>query len=156
MGPVLKRTGFKPKPRPARQWTAKEPPGPRTPVVVPVVDAPIAPQPKDTPVRSEAYRRYVAALPCWLCGVHGHSQAAHGDEGKGMALKSSDLTCFPLCEPNNGLCGCHYTVGSTGTLTRSERRALETKAAMDTQAALVNMAVGDPALCAVLVKVGLL
>lgn len=48
MGPVLKRGTFKrPPPRPAKAWTADELPGARVPVVVPVVDAPISPQPKD-------------------------------------------------------------------------------------------------------------
>ena len=46
-----------------------------------------APIPKAAPVRSEAYRRAVATLPCAICGVHGYSQAAHGSEGKGMGIK---------------------------------------------------------------------
>ena len=42
---------------------------------------------KAHPVRNEAYRRAVASLPCAICGVPGYSQAAHGSEGKGMAMK---------------------------------------------------------------------
>ncbi len=53
--------------------------------------------PKDPPLRSEPYRRYVASLPCAHCGRAGPSQCAHADEGKGLSLKASDRTCFPLC-----------------------------------------------------------
>ena len=44
-----------------------------------------APIPKAAPVRSEAYRRAVASLPCIACGIQGYSQAAHlPPEAKGM------------------------------------------------------------------------
>ena len=46
-----------------------------------------APIPKAAPVRSEPYRRAVATLPCAICGVHGYSQAAHANQGKGMGMK---------------------------------------------------------------------
>ena len=42
---------------------------------------------KSTPLRSEAYRRAVAAMPCIHCGIAGHSQHAHANEGKGMGIK---------------------------------------------------------------------
>ncbi|WP_258304996.1 hypothetical protein, partial [Escherichia coli] len=42
-----------------------------------------APVAKEAPVRSEPYRRAVASLPCVICGVHGYSQAAHANTGKG-------------------------------------------------------------------------
>lgn len=92
---------------------------------------------KDKPLRSEAYRRLVAALPCWMCHIEGHSQAAHADKGKGLSLKADDRTCFPACGPHDGLVGCHYTIGSTGTLTRDERRALEEQASQETRAAIL-------------------
>ena len=41
--------------------------------------------PKSKPVRSAAYRRIVASLPCCICGVPGQSQAAHGS-GAGTAV----------------------------------------------------------------------
>jgi hypothetical protein len=152
----VKSAGFKRRAPRVKFWTADELPGARLPVVVPAVDAPIAPQPKDEPVRSEAYRRAVAALPCWRCGVAGRSQAAHGDEGKGMGIKSSDLTCWPACGPFGGLPGCHYVVGTSGLFTREYRRDMERRAAAETQLELILQAVCDPALRAVLVKVGLL
>ncbi len=62
--------------------------------------------PKSQPVRSEAYRRVVASLPCFACGIQGHSQAAHlPPEGKG--LKQCDLLTFPLCCVRVGIPGCH-------------------------------------------------
>ena len=65
-----------------------------------------APIPKAAPVRSEAYRRAVASLPCIACGIQGYSQAAHlPPEAKGM--KQSDLLTFPLCCTRVGIPGCH-------------------------------------------------
>ena len=42
----------------------------------PVASAPAAQVAKAAPVRSEAYRRAVASLPCIACGIQGYSQAA--------------------------------------------------------------------------------
>lgn len=62
--------------------------------------------PKESPVRSEAYRRLVAALPCRYCGIHGLSQAAHvPPDGKG--IKQDDRQIFPLCCDRPGVQGCH-------------------------------------------------
>lgn len=61
---------------------------------------------KTKPVRSEAYRRRVAALPCIRCGIGGYSQAAHGP-ALGRGIKASDKGCFPLCCDRPGIVGCH-------------------------------------------------
>ena len=53
----------------------------------PVASAPAAQVHKAAPVRSEAYRRAVASLPCINCGVPGHSQCAHSNSGKGAGIK---------------------------------------------------------------------
>ncbi len=72
----------------------------------PVNNAPAARVEKSAPVRSEAYRRAVASLPCVACGIPGYSQAAHlPPEAKG--LKQSDLLAFPLCCARIGVPGCH-------------------------------------------------
>ena len=92
--------------------------------------------PKERPYRSEAYRRLVAALPCAHCKRPGPSQCAHGDEGKGMAIKASDLTCFPLCADTPGRQGCHSLIGASGKFTRDQRRALETTYAAATRQTL--------------------
>lgn len=91
---------------------------------------------KDAPLRSEAYRRLVAAMPCWYCGIEGHSQAAHADQGKGLGIKSDDRTCYPACGPHDGVEGCHHLIGTSGTYSREERRALEERAGIETRAAI--------------------
>lgn len=89
--------------------------------------------PKKPPVRDEAYRRLVAAMDCAHCGRAGPSQCAHGDEGKGMALKACDLTCWPACADSPGRVGCHTLLGATGMFTRDMRRHLEAKYAAATR-----------------------
>lgn len=124
---------------------------------VPAPSAPVFVQtPKDEPVRSEPYRRAVAALPCFRCGIHGLSQAAHADEGKGLAIKACDLTCYPLCGTRLGEPGCHWLVGTSGRINRGERRGLELRGKEATQATLIAQADGNAVLRAVLVKVGLI
>ena len=89
---------------------------------------------KEAPVRSEPYRRLVAAMPCIHCGYGGPSQAAHADQGKGSHIKSDDRTCYPACAPRVGDIGCHALIGSTGTYTRDARRELEAEYAARTRA----------------------
>lgn len=115
---------------------------------------------KDNPLRSEDYRRYVAALPCWLCHIEGWSQAAHADQGKGAMLKTDDRTCFPACGPHPvaGMIdpGCHHLIGSTGRLGRDERRALELRAGAETQQALRDRAATDTVLRTLLIRIGVM
>lgn len=66
-----------------------------------------APVAKDARLHSEKYRRAVASLPCAACGIYGYSQHAHGNEGKGMGLKTDDRTGVPLCCARPGEEGCH-------------------------------------------------
>ena len=89
--------------------------------------------PKSKPVRSEAYRRAVASLPCVICGIAGQSQAAHGSGAgtavcKGMGLKSCDLTCFPACALR-----CHPALDQGALFTKAARHQLEPVWAADTQ-----------------------
>lgn len=72
-----------------------------------MVVAPAEPVEKDNPLRSEAYRRLVAAMPCANCGRVGHSQHAHENYGKGKSLKVDDRRAMPLCADDYGLLGCH-------------------------------------------------
>jgi hypothetical protein len=83
--------------------------------------------PKANIVRSESYRRWVASLPCIACGYEGASQAAHANFGKGLGMKTSDLTCFPLCGPHGYHQGCHVVHDQCIGMTRDERRELEAK-----------------------------
>jgi hypothetical protein len=63
--------------------------------------------PKENPVRSEAYRRLVAAFPCASCGLEGPSQAAHPNANKAKGMKADDRLCFALCADQPGRVGCH-------------------------------------------------
>jgi len=80
---------------------------------------------KSRPLRSKAYRKYVSEHDCFGCGVSGYSQCAHEEQGKGMALKSDDLTAFPLCCSRPGIVGCHYEHTMLVGMTRDDRRELE-------------------------------
>lgn len=61
-------------------------------------------RPKETIIRSEPYRRLVAALPCIHCQWTAPSQAAHENAGKGQRMKVCDTKCFPLCSVNGRDC----------------------------------------------------
>jgi hypothetical protein len=126
-------------------------PGTGRGVMVPSTDTVVA-KPKDDPVRCEAYLRYVAAMPCWLCGAVSRSQAAHADEGKGLGIKAGDDRTFPLCADQPGKSGCHHAMGTAGTYTRDVRRRMERQAVAFTQHALIERAASDPVLRAVLVR----
>lgn len=82
--------------------------------------------------RSEPLRRLVANLPCQRCGVHGETQAAHGNEGKGKAIKVSDARSAALCR-----C-CHREIDQGAGLTRYERRAEMDRAIVLTLVALIE------------------
>lgn len=133
MGRVMRRTGFK-----------RERP-PRTPPPVyalvrqcaaPRVEADPRPAPKAGTCRSERYRRLVAAMPCIRCGIHGHSQAAHPNTGKGAGMKAEDALCFPLCADRPGVRGCHSLFDQGGLYTREERRQIEPQWSARTAAAI--------------------
>ena len=110
--------------------------------------------PKVPKVRSEPYRRYVASLPCYRCGIHGYSQAAHAEEGKGMGLKTDDMTCYPLCGARIGEIGCHEFVGRM--MTRDFRRGFEIGGAGWAQNELIRQSQEDKKLRELLMKLGIL
>ena len=91
---------------------------------------------KDVSVRSEAYRRLVAALPCICCGFHGHSQAAHPNTGKGAGTKTDDRLCFPLCTETPGRQGCHSKFDAGALFTKQERRQIESEWSAATRQAI--------------------
>lgn len=138
----MKRSGFKPKapaPRPVKTLKTYTP-NPRAAAVA-VADTRarmVVTVPKAQPLRDESYRRWVASLPCAHCGIEGYSQAAHGDAGKGMGIKSSDDTCYPACGPRPSLFGidpgCHWLIGTSGNIKREDRRMLEQQYAEETRA----------------------
>jgi hypothetical protein len=112
------------------------------------------------PVRSEAYRRYVAQLACRNCGVEQHSQAAHPNSlasGASGAKKASDILVFPLCtEAANA---CHKRFDSYILCTKKEMPFLEIQWTASTQYELIRLSQESGAsaakLRALLVKLGL-
>lgn len=153
----MKRTGFKPR---APRREARDPDRVRSmPTVTPgafrmpepVNNAPAARVEKSAPVRSEAYRRAVASLPCINCGVPGHSQCAHSNSGKGAGIKASDLDSFPLCTVHPGadgrlVQGCHENFDQGALFTKAVRRELEPVWAADTQRRILAMGLWPKAL----------
>ena len=142
---MMRRTGFRSRapsseprdPDRLRSMPAVTPGAFRAPE--PVASAPAAQVEKSAPVRSEAYRRAVASLPCAICGIFGYSQAAHANQGKGMGLKACDLTCFPACGPRPGIQGCHAALDQGALFTKAVRRELEPVWAADTQRRILAM-----------------
>ena len=92
--------------KPARVYPAPIPQHLRRTAVMAPRDA-VASIPKAEPVRIEAYRRLVAALPCAACGIEGRSQHAHTNGGKAKGMKNCDLDAMPLCADGPGRVGCH-------------------------------------------------
>lgn len=88
---------------------------------------------KDEPIRSKAYLRLVAQLPCKHCGIWGYSQAAHANTGKGMAFKACDLQTFPLCADRPGQRGCHSQFDQGALFGKEARRLIEPAWVADTQ-----------------------
>ncbi len=146
----MKRSTFK-RPVLVRQRSVPTP-GTGRGVIVRAVDTVVAAPKEDVP-RCEEYLRYVASLPCWLCGAVGRSQAAHSDEGKGLGIKAGDDRTFPLCADQPGQPGCHHAMGTAGTYTRDVRRRMERQAVAFTQNALIERSASDPVLLVVLIKV---
>ena len=146
----LKRTSLRP--RAPRSEQQRDPDRLRSvPTVTPgafrapqPVGAPVAPIEKDNPVRSEAYRRAVASLPCAICGVPGYSQCAHSNSGKGAGIKASDLDSFPLCTVHpvaDGrlVQGCHERFDQGALFSKLVRRELEPVWIADTQRKIYSM-----------------
>ena len=76
-------------------------------VAMAVCTAAVAAVRKEQPLRSESYRRVVAAMPCAWCSIAGYSQHAHENEGKDARLKVDDRRAMPLCCARPGVEGCH-------------------------------------------------
>lgn len=92
--------------------------------------------PKDAPVRSEEYRRLVAAYPCSACFVPNYSQCAHSnssEDGKGLGIKSGDLATAPLCCDRPGIVGCHTLWDRGLLLTKATRPIVFAGWVADTQ-----------------------
>lgn len=93
-------------------------------------------QPKTKAIRSEPYRRLVAAMPCKACGIQGYSQAAHlPPDGKGV--KQDDRLIFALCCDRPGKEGCHPQFDQYRMFKREVVMTVGMAWAMDTMRALM-------------------
>lgn len=98
--------------------------------------------PKSVLVRSEPYRRLVAALPCANCGIHGYSQAAHPPPS-GKGIKQTDLDCVPLCCVHPGpdgqlVTGCHSDLDQYRLLPKDDIPAMMAYWKEDTQRKIIR------------------
>ncbi len=97
-----------------------------------------APVPKDEPIQDERYMAVVRKMRCFRCHIEGYTQFCHSDEGKGLSIKSDCRYGWPGCGPHpihDGSIdpGCHWFVGTSGKLSRAERRAFEACASAETR-----------------------
>jgi hypothetical protein len=143
---MLKRTGFKRKAWPVREEKAERIKPVLAPLTRPARYASPSNDltftaPKENALQHEGYMAVVRKLPCARCGVIGFSQFCHSDEGKGMGIKTDCRRGWPGCGPHGDTMGCHYLLGSTGTMSRDERRRLEDEYAAKARAEIVRLGV---------------
>ena len=151
----MKRTGFKSQKAPEKSQQDREQRlmqraqaaikivATRAAVIAPVSSAPAPAVLKAKPWRSEAYRRAVASLPCICCGVHGYSQAAHANTGKGAGTKTHDYMTFPLCCDRPGVRGCHSRFDQGAMFDKQARQLIEPAWWSDTRRRLLAMGLVD-------------
>lgn len=94
--------------------------------------------PKEDAVRSEPYRRLVAALPCINCGKQGRSQAAHPPP-TGKGIKEDDRECFPLCCDGPRYRGCHPKFDASELVPRAQMRQQAQEWGIQTRAQITAM-----------------
>jgi hypothetical protein len=92
-------------------------------------------RPKQNAVRSEAYRRLVASMPCKACGIQDYSQAAHTHQG-GKGIKADDRDTFALCCPREGVEGCHADFDQYRMFPKHTARIVGAAWAADTRRAI--------------------
>jgi hypothetical protein len=85
--------------------------------------------PKRNYKRDEKFRRWIAQFPCFVCGIHLKSQAAHLETG-GRGIKTHDKYCVSLCHSkydHNGnlVDGCHTEYDQYKSPLREMKEALK-------------------------------
>lgn len=133
---MLRRTGFK---RPEYQRPA---PGPLTPVtrgVVVMCTGMALASPKENVLHSSIYEARVRKLACRRCGIPNFSQFCHSDEGKGTGIKTDVRRGWAGCGQREGIPGCHWVIGTSGTIPREEKRRLEDEYAASTRAEILRL-----------------
>lgn len=142
-GSPMKRTPFK-RAAPAPHVKPERVPPPLIRPPAWRIGAVVSPHPrpaveKDNAIQSEAYMAAVRKLPCARCGIVGFTQFCHADEGKGQGMKTDCRRGWPGCGPHGDTMGCHYLVGSTGKLGKTQRRITEDAYGRQTRALIRAM-----------------
>lgn len=109
----MRRTSFKPRTVERRPVTPT--PIQRAGVVRMVADEVVASL-KERTYRSDAWLAAVRKLCCMRCFKEGATQAAHRNQGKGMAIKADDCLVAALCVD------CHAEIDQGKDMTKAERR----------------------------------
>lgn len=94
--------------------------------------------PKENALQHAGYMEAVRDLGyCMLCRRSCRPQFCHADMGKGERIKTDVRRGWPGCGPGPWGPGCHWLVGTSGTYTKEERRALEEDLGQRTRAAVI-------------------
>lgn len=141
---MLRRTPIKSRQR--KEWEQRASRAEREPKTLHRLERPgvysgttAGPAPKENVLRSPAYENAVRALGfCVRCGWVGRPQFCHRDEGKGIGIKTDVREGWAGCPPHDGLTGCHYEVGTSGTLTKQQRRAEDKRLGAITRAEVLR------------------
>jgi hypothetical protein len=81
------------------------------------------PAPKENVLESPAYENAVRALGvCVRCWYACRPQFCHTDQGKGAGIKTDVRLGWAGCGPHGNSMGCHHYVGTSGSLSKEERR----------------------------------
>ena len=142
-GPMRSTPAQTVRPQRARAPLVLSAPGTKPTAVLRQVSGEVRAAPKDNPLQHGAYMAIVRTLPCIRCGIEGYTQFAHADwsgrGGKGKGIKSDCRLGYPACGPHDNTMGCHYLIGSTGTLARAVRHALEAEYGRRTRFQIIGL-----------------
>lgn len=83
---------------------------------------------KERAIQHAGYMSAVRGMPCMRCGAPPRSYFCHSDQGKGLGIKTDCRRGWPGCSE------CHWLVGTSGILSRDERRQAEDDYAKATRA----------------------
>ena len=91
---------------------------------------------KSQPYRNKRHLMNVAMLDCQVCGLSGHTQAAHsnwGKHGKSFGRKADDQYTAAMCQ------FCHSELDQGANLTKEQRQEMWEKAWIKTVHAIVEL-----------------
>ena len=100
------------------------------------------PAPKENVLKSAAYENAVRLIGrCMRCGYVCRPQFCHRDEGKGGHIKTDVREGWAGCGPHDNTMGCHYFVGTSGSLSKEQRRAEDLRLGALTRAEVLRLGI---------------